>query len=414
MKLTWHVADLRLTRPLRISRSVMTRRDAVWAVVEHGGLRGWGEVVSSDHLGLPTARILHHLAAARAATERFPDPETAWAETDGAESDRLRRGGAWHGLPPGVFAALEAAVLDLTGKRAGSPAHRLLDQDADDGRAPAAENRAAPPDPADRLAVPAGAVPAGAVASGAGPATGPATGPAAATARTIGITAPAAAAVQAARLAADGFTVLKVKAGHPDPAEDLARVEAVRAAAPGASLLLDPNGAWSERRARDLLPRFAALGVTAVEQPVAPGSPDSLARVAADSPVPVIADEDAVSYEDAVALAGRVHGVNVKLAKCGGVRAALRIHAALRGTGTDLMLGCLTASSLGIAPAVHLAGRARWVDLDGHLLLADDPWTGIGGADGTVRTSGRPGLGVRRAAGGEAPGHRADGAGGPR
>lgn len=386
MKLTWHTADLRLAQPLRISRSVMARRDAVWAVVEHGGLRGWGEVVSSDHLGLPTVRILHHLAAARAATERFPDPETAWAETD-----RPRKGGAWRGLPPGVLAALEAAVLDLVGKRAGRPAHRLLAAD-----------------PGAALAAGAGA------GTAVGPGPGSATGPAAATARTIGITAPAAAAALAAGLAADGFTVLKVKAGHPDPAEDLARVEAVRTAAPGASLLLDPNGAWSEHRARDLLPRFAALGVTAVEQPVAPGNPDSLARVAADSPVPVIADEDAVSYEDAVALAGRVHGVNVKLAKCGGVRAALRIHAALRGTGTDLMLGCLTASSLGIAPAVHLADRARWVDLDGHLLLADDPWTGIGGADGTVRASDRPGLGVRRATGGSGSGNRPAGGAGPR
>jgi L-alanine-DL-glutamate epimerase-like enolase superfamily enzyme len=118
--------------------------------------------------------------------------------------------------------------------------------------------------------------------------------------------------------------------------------------------------------------------------------------VAKESPIPVIADEDAVSYEDAVALAGLVHGVNVKLAKCGGVRTALRIHDALRGSGTELMLGCLTTSSLGIAPAVHLADRARWVDLDGHLLLADDPWTGIGGTDGTIRPSGRAGLGVSR------------------
>ena len=84
-------------------------------------------------------------------------------------------------------------------------------------------------------------------------------------------------------------------------------------------------------------------------------------------------------------LAGRVHGVNVKLAKCGGVHAALRIAELIEGSGTELMLGCLTASTLGIAPAVHLADRARWIDLDGHLLLADDPWTGIGGADG-VRT----------------------------
>ncbi|ARZ66493.1 muconate cycloisomerase [Streptomyces albireticuli] len=90
-----------------------------------------------------------------------------------------------------------------------------------------------------------------------------------------------------------------------------------------------------------------------------------------------------------------MHGINVKLAKCGGVHAALRIAESLRGSGTALMLGCLTASSLGLAPAVHLADRARWVDLDGHLLLAHDPWEGIGGTDGTVRASDRAGLGVR-------------------
>lgn len=357
MKLTWHTADLRLAEPLRISRSVMSRRDAVWVTLEHGGLRGWGEVVSSDYLGLRTARILKHLESVRTATERFPDPETAWTETEGTQPEGPGPGDghrAWDGLPPGVLAALEAAVLDLVGKRAGEPAHRLL---------------------------------------------GTAEAPAAATTRTIGITAPVPAAAQAARLAMSGFTAFKVKAGSADPAEDLARVDAVRTGAPGASLLLDPNGAWTERQALDLIPRFAALGVTAVEQPIAPGRPDALARVAKESPVPVIADEDAVSYEDAAALAGRVHGINVKLAKCGGVRAALRIHEALRGSGTDLMLGCLTASSLGIAPAVHLADRARWVDLDGHLLLAEDPWTGIGGADGTVRAANRAGLGVRPAAG---------------
>ncbi|WP_411104963.1 dipeptide epimerase [Streptomyces sp. cmx-4-9] len=345
MRLTWHTTELELAEPLRISRSVTARRDAVWVAVEHGGLTGWGEVVSSEYLGLPTSRIVRQLSTVRPAVERLPDPETAWDEQAAASPP---------GLPkpaPGVLAGLEAALLDLVGKRSGRPAHQLL---------------------------------------------GTHTAPAARTTRTIGITAPAPAAAQAARLAASGFTALKVKAGSADPAEDLARVEAVRTGAPEASLLLDPNGAWSERQALELLPRFADSGVTAVEQPIAPGSPDALARVAKESPIPVIADEDAVSYEDAVALAGRVHGINVKLAKCGGVRAALRIHEALRGTGTDLMLGCLTASSLGIAPAVHLADRARWVDLDGHLLLAADPWTGIGGADGTVRAPDRAGLGVRR------------------
>ncbi|MFP8942505.1 enolase C-terminal domain-like protein [Streptomyces fenghuangensis] len=113
-----------------------------------------------------------------------------------------------------------------------------------------------------------------------------------------------------------------------------------------------------------------------------PGSPSA--------PLPLIADEDATGYDDALRLAGRVRGVNVKLAKCGGVHQALRVIDALDGSGTDVMLGCPTASSLGTAPAVHLADRARWADLDGHLLLAHDPWQGIGGADGTVRATGCP------------------------
>ncbi len=172
------------------------------------------------------------------------------------------------------------------------------------------------------------------------------------------------------------------------------RVRVIRDAAPGVRLLLDPNGAWTVAQARELLPRFAELGVEAVEQPVVPGDPEAFGALAEKSPVPLIADEDAVDLEDARRLAGRVHGINVKLAKCGGVHAALRIAGLIAGSGTELMLGCLTASTLGIAPAVHLADRARWTDLDGHLLLARDPWSGIGGADGFVRTSGLPGLGV--------------------
>ncbi|MFD5254580.1 mandelate racemase/muconate lactonizing enzyme family protein [Streptomyces bobili] len=329
-----------LAEPLRISRSTMAARDAVWLTVEHDGLRGHGEAVTSVYYGLDTPTLQRLLAAVDLG--RFADPETALEALRDDEPC----------APPAVTAAVEAALLDLVGKRANAPVHRLLG-------APAA--------------------------------------PVAATARTLGITSLTHAAAQARRLAASGFQVLKVKAGSPDPEDDVERVRVVRDAAPGARLLLDPNGAWTLRQAEKLLPRYAELGVEAVEQPLAPGGPETLAALAERSPLPVIADEDAVGLEDARRLAGRVHGVNVKLAKCGGVHAALRIAEAIEGSGTALMLGCLTASSLGLAPAVHLADRARWTDLDGHLLLADDPWSGIGGADGFVRASDRPGLGVTHA-----------------
>ncbi len=341
MKARLRVERLELAEPLRISRSTMSAREAVWLSVGHDGLHGHGEAVSSVYYGLDADTLVRLLTAVD--LSRFAEPESALEALRAGELASPRA------VPPAVTAAVESALLDLAGKRAGTPAHRLL---------------------------------------------GAAAPPVAATARTIGITSPMHAAAQARRLAASGFQLIKVKAGTPDPEDDVERVRVIRDAAPGVRLLLDPNGAWTTAQATALLPRFAGLGVEAVEQPLAPGDPEALAALAERSPLPVIADEDAVDLEDARRLAGRVHGVNVKLAKCGGVHAALRIAELIEGSGTELMLGCLTASTLGLAPAVHLADRARWADLDGHLLLAHDPWSGIGGADGVVRTSGLPGLGV--------------------
>ncbi|QQM39055.1 mandelate racemase/muconate lactonizing enzyme family protein [Streptomyces liliifuscus] len=338
MKATLRTVRLALAEPLRISRSTMAARDAVWLAVEHEGLTGHGEAVTSVYYGLDTAELERQLYEAGLDLGRFGDPESALRERPAGDR------------PPAVTAAVEAALLDLCGKRSGVPVHLLL---------------------------------------------GARSTPSARTARTIGIVPAERAAAQARSLADSGFTVIKVKAGTPDPEDDLDRIRAIAATAPQARLLLDPNGAWTSTQALQLLPRYAELGVEAVEQPLAPGDPEALARLAEHSPLPLIADEDAVSYEDVRRLVGRVHGVNVKLAKCGGPLAALRIAELIDGSGTELMLGCLTASTLGLAPAVHLADRARWADLDGHLLLADDPWSGIGGADGVVRASDLPGLGVR-------------------
>lgn len=341
MKARLRTVRLDLAEPLRISRSTTTAREAVWLTLDHEGLSGHGEAVTSVYYGLDADTLVRLLSAVDITL--FARPESAL--------EALRQGelASPRAVPPAVTAAVESALLDLVGKRANTPVHRLLGT----------------PEP-----------------------------PVAATARTIGITSPLHAAAEARRLAAQGFQVIKVKAGTPDPEDDVERVRVIRDAAPGARLLLDPNGAWTVRQALALLPRFADLGVEAVEQPLAPGDPDALGALAERSPLPVIADEDAVSLEDVRRLAGRVHGVNVKLAKCGGVQAALRIAELIEGSSTELMLGCLTASTLGLAPAVHLADRARWTDLDGHLLLAHDPWSGIGGADGVVRANGLPGLGV--------------------
>lgn len=330
MRLDWTVYGLELRSPLRISRSVMARRDAVRVVVECDGLRGHGEVVTSQYYGLDVDRIVGLLRDLAPLVAGCPDP----AEL----RERLPE------LPPGVLAAVDTALYDLTASRQGVPVHALVGI----------------PQWTD--------VP---------------------TAYTIGIGPPADAAAQATALAARGFTVLKVKVGSE---HDVATVNAVRGAAPDARIILDPNGGWTAEQAVRVVDRLS--GIDALEQPIAPGRWDELAWLRERCPVPLIADEDAATAEDVRALAGLVDGVNVKLAKCGGITAAREVVDIARASGLDVMLGCLVASSLGIAPAVHLTGHARWVDLDGHLLLADDPWTGIGGEDGTLRLSGVPGLGV--------------------
>ncbi|WP_406690150.1 dipeptide epimerase [Saccharopolyspora sp. ID03-671] len=336
MRLDWRASGLALREPLRISRSVMAERDAVTVILDDDGELGHGEVVTSVHHELDVARIDAELTGARAELAELTSEEAL--VTDLPQ------------VSPGVRAALDAALHDLVARRRGIAVHELL-------------GVAAP-----------GAVP---------------------TARTIGITSAERAVAEATGLVGQGFEVLKVKLGTG--ADELARVAAIRDAAPNARLLLDPNGAWQPDEARRMLRAATEFEVEAVEQPIASGTPDLLAEVAADSPVPVIADEDARTPGDVRRLGSRVHGVNIKLPECGGPRAALEIIDTARGLGLDVMLGCQVASSLGIAPAVHLAGAARWVDLDGHLLLARDPWTGLGGESGTLRIAGLVGLGVRPA-----------------
>ncbi|MCI2422370.1 dipeptide epimerase [Saccharopolyspora sp. K220] len=336
MRLRWRVGGLALREPLRISRSVMSERDAVTVEIEHDGVIGRGEVVTSSYYGLTVERIESELLSAREALAGANDPG---------------RIGLLSAVP-GVSAALDAALHDLIATLRGVPVFESLG---------AAHWQPTP------------------------------------TAFTIGITSTERAARTARELTGRGFTVLKVKLGAGEERQELARLAAVREAAPHARLLLDPNGAWQPEQAVRMLHAVQDYDVDAVEQPIKPGTPDLLAEVAARSPVPVIADEDAATAEDVRVLGGRVHGVNVKLPKCGGIRAAREIIGIARDNGVDIMLGCLVASSLGIAPAVHLTGFARWVDLDGHLLLAHDPWTGIGGADGVLRIVGDRGLGVRPA-----------------
>jgi L-alanine-DL-glutamate epimerase-like enolase superfamily enzyme len=173
---------------------------------------------------------------------------------------------------------------------------------------------------------------------------------------------------------------LKLKLGGPGDAE---RVAAVREAAPAAArLIVDANEAWTPELYLETAPALAALGVELIEQPFPAGSDGWLDRL--PRPVPVCADEscrDAASLE---ALAGRYDVVNLKLDKTGGLGEAVRAAARARELGLGLMVGCMVATSLAMAPAVLLAGLGRWCDLDGPLLLERDRVPGLVYRDGSV------------------------------
>ncbi len=190
-----------------------------------------------------------------------------------------------------------------------------------------------------------------------------------------------------------GFPILKMKVGDR---EDLATVRAV-AEASDAVLWVDANEAFSQEKAAGVARELKETGaVRLIEQPIpASAGPGTLHEVTdAAEPVPVIVDESAVDARDIPRLAGCVSGVNVKLAKCGGIRRALEMIHVARAHGMLVMLGCMVETSLGIAAAAQVSGLVDFVDLDGAMLLADDPFAGLVYEKGRILLSESPGLGV--------------------
>jgi L-alanine-DL-glutamate epimerase-like enolase superfamily enzyme len=161
--------------------------------------------------------------------------------------------------------------------------------------------------------------------------------------------------------------LLKIKLGTPD---DMPRLEAVRAGAPEADLIVDANEGWTAEVYSDLAPHLLRLGVKLVEQPLPAGQDDLLAEIA--RPLPVCADESCHDRGTLSGLVGKYDMVNVKLDKTGGLTEALALRADAEAMGFGVMVGCMVGSSLAMAPAVLVAQGAGVVDLDGPLLLAED------------------------------------------
>jgi L-alanine-DL-glutamate epimerase-like enolase superfamily enzyme len=190
------------------------------------------------------------------------------------------------------------------------------------------------------------------------------------------------------------FKRLKLKLGAKD-GRDLDRVAAVRSVT-DLPLQVDVNGGWSLEEALAALPVLHELGVEYCEQPLPEGD-GGYAELKSRSPIPIYVDEDCHVLGDVARCASLAHGVNVKLAKSGGIREALRIVHAARALGLGCMLGCMIESGLGIAAGASIASLFDHVDLDGNLLIAHDPWPGPQFVDGVQVPAELPGLGVEHA-----------------
>ncbi len=334
MELSARRETLVLAQTFRIARETQDTADVVQVTIRHGELAGYGEAAPIDRYEESVDSGLTWLEEAAAVLGEDP-----WAldEITGR-------------LPPGEYAAraaLDGALHDLCAKQAGVPLHRLLGL-----------RREGPP-----------------------------------TSWTIWLGDPDDMA-RRAEAASSEFRRLKLKLGARDGL-DVDRVRAVREATE-LPLQVDVNEYWSLEEALDALPQLAELGVEYCEQPLPAGDPDG-PKLRAASPVPIYVDEDCHTLADVAACAERAHGINIKLAKSGGVREAVRMASAARALGLGVMLGCMIESGLGIAPGVHIASLCDHVDLDGNLLLREDPWPGIRFENGVQLPSDAEGLGVEHA-----------------
>jgi L-alanine-DL-glutamate epimerase-like enolase superfamily enzyme len=334
MRVETRTYTLALRETFRIARGAADEETVVAVELEHDGVVARGEGAPVDYWG------------------ETPETMVAAIEADGASllgddlfaleavSARLR---AWDG-PQGAKMALDGALHDWLGRRVGQPLHRLLGTD-----------RTMPP-----------------------------------TSYTIGIDTVEGTADRARRAA--GFHVLKVKVGGPG---DLERLQAVRAQAPDATIRIDGNEGWDLATARELTPELRALGVEFVEQPFGADDADSfLSYRERPDRLPVLIDEGCKDLRSVAGIATYADGIVIKLSKCGGIREALRMVHAARALRLQVMFGCMVESELGIAQAAQLGSLADHIDLDGHLLIAESPFSGLGLEDGRLVLSDQPGLGV--------------------
>ncbi len=336
MKVSIREVELHLKVPFTISRATRTEKRLVLVECLDEGRISRGEASPDAYFGETTESLRRDLDEA---VSLLPEDPFALQELGERLAERFPHGGA-------AACAIDVLAHDRAAQRLGVPLYRWFGLDA--RRAPA-------------------------------------------TSYTIGIADPWVMAERAEQAAAEGYRVLKVKLGTDD---DIAVVRAIRARYRGA-LRVDPNAGWDVERAVRTIDALVDYGIEFVEQPLPPEDLDGLRALARRATLPIVVDESVVTAADLAKVAGVAQGVNVKLQKCGGVGPARDLIAAAHALGLRVMLGCRAAeSSVSIAAAAHLAPLVEWADLDGNLLIADDPFEAVAVREGRFVYPDRPGLGV--------------------
>ncbi|MEX2581900.1 MAG: dipeptide epimerase [Gemmatimonadota bacterium] len=343
MKLDFEILNLQTRHSFAIARaaSVPVRRP-VWVRIADGeGQVGWGEAaVTTPYYGeTPETAVTVLPLLAEALDEVAEGDPFALERIESALEKRI-------GAHRAVKTAVSAALHDLVGKRLGIPVWRMWGLDPG---CPVSSFTIAI-DETERMR-------------------------------------------ERVREAA-GYPILKIKVGTPRD-EEILRM--IRDEAPEKTIRVDANTAWTAREAIAAMPMLEEYGIELIEQPLPADDVEGLRAVTAASSIPVVADESCRTSADIPRLVGAVDVINIKLAKCGSLREALRMIHCGRANHMQIMLGCMVESTLGIAAAVQLAPLADYVDLDGAALLAEDPFAGPGiEGDGSVRFNDAPGLGVTR------------------
>lgn len=339
LKLTHEIIALETAHPFGIARGTQSAYRVVWVRLTDGdGVEGWGEADPSSFYGETADTVvaaLGRLAPLLADADPFDLEATEAALLASLKGNAAAR------------CAISAALHDLVGKRLGVPLWKLWGLDP--AKAPVSSF-------------------------------------------TIGLDSPA--VMQRKVKEAVEYPILKIKVGTADDRALLAAVREVT----DKPIRVDANGGWTVKQALQRMPLLEEFGVELVEQPLPPDDLEGLALLRSRSRLPIFADESCRVAADVARLAqaGAVDGINIKLAKCGSLREALRMIATARAHHLQVMVGCMIETSLGITAAAHFTPLLDVVDLDGAALLKHDPFSGAGIAGGTVTLPTAPGLGVTK------------------